>query len=153
MDQVAFFTWLQSAPAGLWAFSFVLAVGFIISFGFFIWRESNKLLSGMSKTNTALNNFKLELDNRIKELSDAINAVSNEHSREIKELRDQLIHLQVSTGKEIAKLIKETVSTDSLKRIELFLESMAARGQLGKSDVLLDALKFERQIREEKEVA
>ena len=128
MNQVEFFSWLQDAPSGLWAFSFFVLIGFLFSCGYFIYSQSNKLLNGMQQTNEAMKILKIELDNTIKEITESINSLSSDHSREIELLKNKIMDLQINTGREIAKLEREVITTASLQRIEIFLESLAARG-------------------------
>lgn len=143
MNQVEFFLWLEQAPGGLWAFAFFCFVSSVFSIGYFVYRQVNKLIASSASLSAAVNNSSEQLNKKLGVLEQELKTILSQHDVEINNAVRQIGELKADLG----YLKGQVVSLEMLKRIELFLEQLTAKG-INPSSAILDALRFERTSRE-----
>lgn len=139
MNTQSIFIWLESAPAGLWAAAFVLLLVGLGGLSIFIWKYAKLILSGHNVIQSSLRTFTDQINKKFETLEHDMQGIIENYTRVQQEIN--------SVKADLAELKGIVVTQITLKRIELFLEQLFAKGH-NTSAAVLDALKFERETRE-----
>lgn len=146
MNQTELFTWLELAPRGVWAFAFFVLFLSIFSLTVFIYKQVRRILDSSEQISKAISNSNQQLNSRLEALEADLRANLGMHDQQIASLNKETAELRC----EIAELRGSMLTWDILKRIELFLESINARGGNAATSIL-DAIKFETASRKDQD--